>query len=193
MLSDGGYSGAGAGREADGRDTLRNDKRALGGERGRGQAEREDALRQRERERARLWGAAASAHARDRDDPAAGRGGARGNVRTAPHPDNARGARDYRGRRGRDARGGGGPELVRGGLRRLGFCGGARGVSTCCPRGEHQQVQAIGGGRRQGGEAAALLGGRQPAQGRLWGGGTEHEPGSRFRGGSRARASRVGG
>src|SRR5215212_6992191 len=58
MLSDGGHSGAGAGREADGEHTLRNDKRALGGERGRGEAEREDALRQRERERGRLWGAA---------------------------------------------------------------------------------------------------------------------------------------
>src|SRR5829696_6387139 len=60
--------------------------------------------------------------------------------------------------------------------------------------GELPEVEEVlGCGRQPGREAGARLGGRQPAQGCLGCGGTEHEPGARLRGVPRARASYVGG
>src|SRR5215207_855029 len=75
MLSDGGDPGSRSGRETDG-DTLRDDQRSLGGERGRSEAERKDTLRQRQRECQRVRGASTQAHAGDRDHAAACGGGA---------------------------------------------------------------------------------------------------------------------
>ena len=168
--------------------SLRGDQRSLGGERGGGQAERQDALRLRQRERLALR--AADGSLRHRHTPEietvlrAGGGGARGDLRAAPAAHHARGAGDHRAWSLEDAARG--ARRCSAGTRRTTRGGRSwrRGRSPRTSRTWRTPTgAALGGGGQEGREALALRGGGQSVEGRLGGGGAEHEPGARVPGG----------